>query len=143
MPQSRGDPILYDHDAEEALLGALLTDPEYLAELAWLQPSHFHSEHNALFFALFREHWKQYSGEIDATTLNLSLLNSGKLDAVGGSAHFAELASKAGIPELTKYYAEGLRLLAEKRKGLRRAGEMAKQALENPGTLGGVVRQAK
>jgi len=82
---------LYNGDAEQACLGALLIDPESInSVLKYLRPESFYEPANQeIFEALLAMHEK--GQKPDLITLSEELRSRGSLERVGGSAYVASL----------------------------------------------------
>ena len=91
--------------AEQALLGALLSNNKALETVAFLKPEHFADPaHGHIFRAIAR---RVAQGHLaDAVTLKVEFENSGILNELGGTAYLVELLASmvtiSGIPEYGK-----------------------------------------
>lgn len=95
-PLLTGDrPLPHNLDAEKAVLGCVLTDPDTLKEAALrlhFQGAFYSSAHQTIFETILRmanSHEEQQA--IDLITVSEALKSKGKLQAVGGDSYLAEL----------------------------------------------------
>ncbi len=98
-------------DVEEAVLGALLIEPNCVDEaMDELSPSCFYSEKHRMIFeamtALTSEHIA-----LDLLSVSQKLKSSGNLEAVGGTIALAQLSQKIGAAAHIEYY---IRILKQK-----------------------------
>jgi replicative DNA helicase len=104
-----------DDDAEKAVLGALLLDPQAIAKvLDTLAPGDFYAERHRHIYAgvegLFGD-----GKPIDSAMLAAALAGLGVLDQVGGRAYLAELQEAVPTAATVEHYAAIVRAKAEKR----------------------------
>lgn len=95
-PLLTGDrPLPHNLDAEKAVLGCVLTDPDTLKEAALrlhFQGAFYSSAHQTIFETILlmaNSHEEQQA--IDLITVSEALKSKGKLQAVGGDSYLAEL----------------------------------------------------
>lgn len=94
---------LVSQDAEQAVLGALLLEPDSLPGASSLRPADFSSKSHARIFAAILA--LEADGEtIDPVVVVRLLQERGELDGIGGSIYVAELVgSSAGAANLPAY----------------------------------------
>ncbi len=121
---------LYNGDAEQACLGALLIDPESInSVLKYLRSESFYEPANQeVFEALLAMHEK--GQKPDLITLSEELRSRGSLDRVGGSAYVASLASFTPSAANVEYYAKIVQEMATRRRLIQLSSEMAAVAHE-------------
>ena len=109
-------PIPQNHDAEAAVLGALLIDPDAILVVhRTLRSADFHRRRNGLIYeaclALF-----QRGEEVDPVTLAAELVRQRQLENSGGMAYIAELMESTPTSVNVEYYAELVTVAAAKRR---------------------------
>ncbi|RLL53676.1 replicative DNA helicase [Mariprofundus sp. EBB-1] len=97
------------HDAERAVLGGIMLDPEALERLeGTLQPEHFYVEANArIFFVILELNGK--GQPVDALTIKDHLERRDELASCGGEAYLAELVTAVPTSANVKHYASIIR----------------------------------
>jgi replicative DNA helicase len=92
-------------DAEKAVVGSLLIDPDMCDEVALiLRPDDFYADaHRKLFAHIMGLH---EGGRVDATLLVERLKQAGDLEAVGGVAYLAEVAQSVPVAAHALFYAQ-------------------------------------
>ena len=97
------------YDAERAVLGGIMLDPEALERLeGTLHPEHFYVEANARIFHVIQE----LSGRgqpVDALTIKDHLEQRDELASCGGEAYLADLVSAVPTSANVKHYADLVR----------------------------------
>ncbi len=84
----------HDDEAEQAVLGCILTDKDAVAEaIEALKPDDFYKNDNAVIYEAITNLYAK-SSPIDIITLKDELISMGKLDAVGGIEYLALLPDK-------------------------------------------------
>jgi replicative DNA helicase len=97
-PQQRAQP--HSQEAERAVLGGLLLEPQRLAEVRTrLEPRDWYLERHRLLYQAFLEITDTGSTP-DTLTLNAHLQQAGTLDAIGGLAYLAAL--DLDLPDLSR-----------------------------------------
>lgn len=93
--QLEGLPPIYSIEAEKALLGAMLSEPDWVIDLTLEQNLHphdfFHPAHQALFEAFIQ--MRMQNIPIDPTTLFTHLSDRKLVDVIGGAGMIGELAA--------------------------------------------------
>ena len=84
----------HDEDAEEAVIGSMLTDKDaVIAAIEVLKPEDFYRDDNKTIFEAEASIYAK--GEpIDFITVKEELISMGKFDAVGGNEYLATLTDK-------------------------------------------------
>ncbi len=132
----------HDHEAEQAILGAILIEPTALARAQeLLEPADFYdSRHQRIFRAMGELAGK--SEPLDLVTLGNTLESSGDLAGVGGRSALAEiLAAVASASNITQH----CRIVADhakRRKLIRCAADMSRQAYEKA-PIAEILREAE
>ncbi len=104
---AKGSDALLPHDieAEEAVLGSLLIDPDALALVApILKAGDFYRERNGWIYSACGEVDKA-GGAINQITVSARLDVNGKLQDVGGPAYLSYLVSRCATPFHAEHYA--------------------------------------
>lgn len=98
-------------DAEKALLGSIMLNPEALYEvLEYIKPSVFYSEKHNIIFDIMMDLTSK-SEPIDLLTVSSALKDKNKLTDVGGDTYLAELASFVPSASNVSHYGK---IVAEK-----------------------------
>jgi replicative DNA helicase len=97
------------YDAERAVLGGIMLDPEALERLEGsLHPQHFYVEANARVFHVIQE-LAGRGQPVDALTIKDHLERRDELAACGGEAYLADLVSAVPTSANVKHYADIVR----------------------------------
>ena len=83
----------HDDEAEQAVLGCILTDKDVAEAIEALKPDDFYKNDNAVIYEAITNLYAK-SSPIDIITLKDELTSMGKLDAVGGIEYLALLPDK-------------------------------------------------
>ena len=98
-------------DVEEAVLGALLIEPNCIDEaMDELTPSCFYSEKHRMIFDAMRSLTNEHVA-LDFLSVSQKLKANGNLDAVGGTVALVQLSQKIGAAAHIEYY---IRILKQK-----------------------------
>ena len=98
-------------DVEEAVLGALLIEPNCIDEaMDELTPSCFYSEKHRMIFEAMRSLNTDHVA-LDLLSVSHKLKSAGNLDAVGGTVALVQLSQKIGAAAHIEYY---IRILKQK-----------------------------
>ena len=98
-------------DVEEAVLGALLIEPNCLDEaMEELSPSCFYSEKHRMIFEAMRSLNNEHVA-LDLLSVSQKLKSQGNLEAIGGTVALAQLTQKIGAAAHIEYY---IRILKQK-----------------------------
>jgi len=118
----------YDTDAEEAVLGAILYQPDALLDVASiLQPVDFYlAKHQQIYTAMLA--CQRERTPADALLVQTRLRNSGQLDAVGGFPFLVHLTEAAPLVSRAPHLARIVADLATRRRLVAAAGAIAQVA---------------
>ena len=98
-------------DVEEAVLGALLIEPNCIDEaMDELTPSCFYSEKHRMIFDAMRSLTTEHVA-LDFLSVSQKLKSAGNLEAVGGTVALVQLSQKIGAAAHIEYY---IRILKQK-----------------------------
>jgi len=109
------DKLLYDIDAEEAVLGSMLIDSEAYYKIAYLKPEDFSREKNKWVFEAIIG---LLNHGIACTSLTVAheLGNKQRLEAIGGAAYLAHLESITPTSVYITHYADIVKRFADYRR---------------------------
>ena len=97
-------------EAEEAILGALLLDPDNAENLIEeLDPGCFYDPRNRMIFEAIRELVTRDYSPADIVTVTGKLKSNGNLESVGGAVVLANLTENVGSAAHSEYYIKILR----------------------------------
>lgn len=130
-------------DAEQAVLGSLLIDPQLCDEVVLiLRPSDFYSDANRRIFThIVGMHDK--GGRIDTTLLVERLNSAGEFEAVGGAAYLAEIVHAVPVAAHALYYAQIVRDKATLRELIHATTDILRTAWDPTFDPREVVNQAE
>jgi replicative DNA helicase len=130
-------------EAEEAVLGALLIDPDAILRIAtFLQPDDFYvPRHRMVFEAVLHLHERREPA--DLVTLTDELERRGQLSAVGGAPYLTGLINATPTSIHAEYYARIVERTAVLRRLIGAATEIAKLAYKDTENVEAVVDQAE
>lgn len=118
---------LYNLEAEEGVLGAVIIDPASYDEVNYLAPSDFHDLRHAAIWETITD----LSGkgvEPDVITISDRLEIVGKLDLVGGASYLTSLLNAPGTSLNAPSYAKIIKDYAARRQMLTDAQDQARRA---------------
>lgn len=148
MSQPNGsapDTVLAPHsvEAEEALLGSLLSDPEALVDVLGTVAADdfFIVRHGWLFETLVKMYEARES--IDTISVADALRRAGKLDDIGGPAYLTRLLVNTSGSFYAAAYAQIVARAAMRRRLLRAASEIAQLAHEESADINEVIERAE
>jgi len=127
-------PLPHSVELEEGLLGSCILDPH-----AWrvvnhlVRPDDFYIVKNGWIWEAYRS-VKESGQAVDYIILCDELEKEGKLEGVGGTAYVTSLINRASVVHAVDY-AHRVADLAERRRTIRTAGELAKAAFNLNGTF--------
>jgi len=121
------------YEAERAVLGGIMLDPEALERLEGsLLPEHFYVEANAkIFAAILALHAK--GQPVDGVTVKDHLERNRELEAVGGEAYLADLVGTVPTAANVRHYATIVRERAVLRELLSVCARVSRDVYEEPG----------
>ncbi len=127
-PELRDKVPPHNGEAEQAVLGAVLLDPEYLpAVLRYILPSDFYANANREIFAGIISLYEK-GQKADLITLTDELKALGTMDRVGGPAYVANLTSIVPSSANVEYYARIVQEQSVRRSLIRLSSEMSVRA---------------
>ena len=121
-------------DAEEAILGAILTNPICFTKIAdMIKPQSFYKPANKYIFEAIVELFTK-NHAIDIVTVSEKLNESDKLEMIGGRAYINDLALNAITTANIEYYARIVQGKAIKRELINAGSEIVEMAYDNTTT---------
>ena len=94
-------------EAEEAVIGSLLVDPEAILEVAdFLKPESFYREKNQWLYSACFSLYERNEEPINQITVAQELARQGKLEEVGGVAYLSHVVSVLPTSVHVKYYGQ-------------------------------------
>lgn len=121
-------------DAEEAILGAVLTNPVCFNKIAdMLSSKSFYKPANRFIYEAVVELFTKNQA-IDIVTVSEALNESGKLEMVGGRAYINDLALNSVTTANIEYYAKIVQEKAIKRELINAGSEIVEMAYDNTST---------
>jgi replicative DNA helicase len=138
-----GRAALYSLEAEEAVLGSVLINPEAYFEIAHvLRPDDFHlHKHRWIWDAFVHLHDQRLP--VDLITVAEELQRRNQLDEAGGTAYLTHLINTVPTSLHAEAYAHIVRRSALRRRLLDAASHIAKLAYEEDRDVGEVVNEAE
>lgn len=129
----------YNLDAEEAVLGSLLIDPESIGIIvAWLVPADFYREKNRWTYESCLEVQRQGQA-INQITVAHELARHNQLEAAGGAAYMGHLISATPTSVHIEYYARIVQRLSFMRKLISAANQISAIGYESPPDVGEAI----
>ena len=127
-PQQSNTVVPQNTEAEAAVLGALLIDPEGIFQvLPFLKPDDFYLRKNRwVYEAIIRIHERR--DPIDLLTVTTELEQQGQLDTVGGAASISQLINTVPSAISIESYGRLVEQAAVRRRLLDAAGDIARLA---------------
>lgn len=130
-------------EAEEAVLGSLLIDPDAIIRIAtFLQPDDFFVERHGWVYEAVRDLHERRE-PADLVTLTDELERREQLDEVGGSAYLTGLINATPTSIHVEYYARIVERTAVLRRLIGAAGEIARLAYQDTEDAAEVVDRAE
>lgn len=123
--------LLFDLEAEQAVLASILLEPERLDEVPNLAPEHFSDRNGKIFRSIRRMAARGVN--IDSVTLAAQLNQEGKLEDVGGHPYLADLINRVVTAAFVKDYANVVYREAVKRATAIAATKIAAIAYDSEG----------
>ncbi len=118
-------------DVEEAVIGALLVEPNCVEEvMAELTPSCFYSEKHRLVFEAMRSLFNNRV-PVDILTTTQELKAKGNLDVVGGAVFLTHLSQNIGAAAKVEYYVKVLKQKAIQRELITASYAILKQSYDD------------
>jgi replicative DNA helicase len=130
-------------EAEEAVLGSLLMDPEAVGKIAaFLKPDDFYRERNANLYAAMLAIYERRE-PVDFTTVTDELTRQGRYDEVGGLAYLSHLVGIVPTAVHVEYYARIVERTSVKRRLISAAGKIAAVAYDDSLDLDTTLEKAE
>jgi len=112
-------------EAEEAVIGSLLVDPEAILKTTiFLKPEAFYREKNQWLYEACLSLYERNEA-INQITVTQELTRQGKLEEIGGAAYLSHLISVLPTSVHVEYYAQIVHRLAVMRRLISAAGQIA------------------
>lgn len=133
----------HNREAEEAVLGSLLIDPDAIFEVAgFLKPEAFHNQSNRdVFEAILRLYGRRDA--VDTLTVLEELRRHDKLEQVGGESYVVGLVSAVPTSLNAASYGRIVEAAAVRRQLLQAAGDIAKLAYDEEEDIDVVIDRAE
>lgn len=117
-------------DAEEALLGAILTSPAAYAKISdMIKPEDFYKPSNRLVYEAIRD-LSEKTEPVDIVTVSEKLNASGKLQDAGGRDYITDLALNSVTTVNVRYYADIVKNTAIRRNLITAGSEIVNMSYE-------------
>ncbi len=117
-------------DVEEAVLGALLIEPNCVDEaMDELTPSCFYQEKHRMIFEAMRSLVNEHIA-LDLLSVSQKLLTNGNLEKIGGSVALAKLSQKIGAAAHVEYYIKILKQKSIQRELITASYDILKAAYD-------------
>ena len=130
----KGDqPLPHNLDAEKAILGCLLTDPDTISVAALklrADGTFYSSPHQIIFNTIIEMNNSESRAAIDLITVSDKLRSNGKLDAVGGDSYLMELMNTIPTTANVEHYAEIVQDNALLRRLIKTSSEIVDQCFD-------------
>lgn len=118
-------------EAEEAVLGSLLIDPEAVGKIApFLKPEDFYRERNGLIYGTMLAIYDR-NEPVDFMTLSDELKRKGRYDEVGGLIYLSHLVGVVPTAFHVEHYARIVERTAVKRRLISASGKIAEVAYDD------------
>ena len=146
-PESESTPtgqvVPHSREAEEAVLGSILINPESYYDVAqFLQPEDFYIHRHRLIWAAFtRLHEKRVP--IDFLTVSEELNQQGQLIEVGGPAYLTALINNVPTSLHAEAYGHLVEETSVRRRMLEAANQIAKLAYQQESSIEAVMDEAE
>ena len=120
----------HNEDAERALLGALLIEPQRIPEVAEVvdRGDFFSARHNAVYEALLT--LSERSAAIDVVSVGEALAAAGRFQDIGGRAYLVELSTSVTSAAHSRHHARIVADTATLRRLIAEAGEILGEAYD-------------
>lgn len=138
-----GDPAPFNREAEEAVLGAVLVNPEVYYDVAhFLQADDFFLHRNRWIWQAFQELHDQRQ-PIDVLTVSKQLEDQERLEDVGGLAYLTELINNVPTSLHAEAYGRLVQNTATRRGLLGAANQIARLAYQTETAIDDIVNDAE
>ncbi|HWQ45574.1 MAG TPA: replicative DNA helicase [Longilinea sp.] len=133
----------HDRDAEEAVLGSVLINPDAYFDISqFLSPDDFYIVRNRWIWEAFT-HLHERRTPIDLLTVTKELEQQGQLFEVGGSAYLMSLINLTPSSLHAEAYAHNIEATAIRRRMLASANDMARLAYNQQRTVDSIIDEAE
>ena len=124
MAEEKSPP--YDIEAEEAVIGSLLIDPDAILKIATsLKPEDFFSETNRVIYQACISLYQRPNEVVNQITVAHELARQNRLDEIGGAAYLSHLISIVPTSLHIEHYAQIVSNAAVMRRLIAAAGQIA------------------
>ncbi len=133
----------HSQEAEEAVLGSLLIDPEAILRVAsFLVPEHFYVvKHQWVYEAMMQLQEKREP--IDLLTVSAQLQAQDRLSEIGGEGYIAQLTNSVPTALNVEAYARAVEQNAIRRKMIGAASDVARLAYDQTQTIQTVIEKSE
>ena len=130
-------------DVEEAVLGALLIEPNCIDEaMDELSPNCFYSERHRMIFEAMRSLTNEHVA-LDLLSVSQKLKAAGNLEAVGGTVELVQLSQKVGAAAHIEYYIRILKQKCIQRELITASYEILKSSYDESVNVDDLIDQAQ
>ena len=130
-------------EAEEAVLGSLLIDPDAIIRIAtFLNPTDFYVERHSWIYEAIRDLHERREPS-DMVTLTDDLERRGQLGEIGGPAYLTRLINATPTSIHVEYYARIIERTAVLRRMIEAAGQIARLAYQDTEEIEEVIDRAE
>lgn len=134
---------LYDRELEEALIGAILINPDAFVDVSpKLDSKDFYIHRHEWIWDAFKS-LLHADRNIDLLTVKQELENAGRFEDIGGMAYLVGLTNLVPSSLHAEAYAEAIKGLALRRRLLKSANEIAKIAHRKDMTIDAVIEESE
>ncbi|MCA9891737.1 MAG: replicative DNA helicase [Anaerolineae bacterium] len=143
MPMTMDPGAPFSQQAEEAVIGAILLDPQaFVTVSSFLNPEDFFLlRHNYIWASMTRLNERGMA--IDHLTVSEELDNFGFLDAVGGQAYLIQLANSTPTSVYAEVYGHIVERTAVRRRLMQASDEIRMLALDEERNIEDVISEAE
>ncbi len=135
--------VPHNREAEEALLGAILINPEaYYAVAPFLKPDDFYLQRNRWIWEAFTA-LHERRAPLDFITLSEELDQKGQLEEIGGPAFLSNLVSNVPTSLHAEAYGRIIEANAIRRRMLNAANQIAKLAYQEEKSVESVLDESE
>jgi replicative DNA helicase len=130
-------------EAEEAVLGSLLMDPEAVGKVSpFLKPEDFYRERNGTIYSVMLEIYDRHQ-PVDFLTVSDELKRTGRYEDVGGLGYLSHLVGVVPTAVHVEHYARIVERTAVKRRLISAAGKIAGVAYDDTLDLDTTLEKAE
>lgn len=143
MSNQPNNPLPIKLDAEEAVLGSVLINPDAYFDVAtFLKPADFYAAKNRIVWQAYAA-LHERSTPIDMLTVRDHLERQGKLDEIGNVVYLSHLAGVVPTAVHAEAYGRTVKEASTRRRLLDAAGDIAKLAYDEKTDIETVVQQSE